>query len=423
MSPLKLLIEGEFWDSQIYEGRLYLFSREGSLLTVNWDELLQGTLGDDISQNIAVECGFRRGDYLYGSQWSIIFHDEDIRKIVTRRFAEFAKNKLHIAKRDLMKFTVREQKNPFPFPHSDSAIHYRTLIVGGQGGFWSSKVSKRNVNPIGTRPARLWDCPIYSVATGYQRVALAAGDEGLWHSPFEYYSFDETYDQVSQLSRRRSDKCNWMYGNVYGSSYLSGGFLAELPDGGRPPGSDANSLFMDTDTESDDEEQSAENTPAKPTEIEDSKIFRRRGFSWGIRNKICLHDGKAISVASYNPYSKYDEPISRPVSFDFKELHGAIVSAANAPFGSILEFDDRLVVILSDGSIQTLRGEPVNWRVFPSAKFYQNQLHAIYDDHLSIFSFNQDYFVDQRTKNFGINPIYDRIGGPLRRVPERTVQL
>jgi hypothetical protein len=421
MSPLTLLLEGEFWDSQIYEGRLYLFSREGSLLTVKWDELLSATLGDTISQNIAIECGFRRGDYLYGPQWNIIFHDADIKKIVTRRFEEIAKRKLHITKRDLEKFKIREQKNPFPFPHSDSAIHYRTMVVAGQGGLWSSRASKRNVNPIGARPERLWDCPVYAVAAGYQKIALAAGDEGLWQSPFEYDSFDDNYDEVTQLSQRRSDKCNWMYGSIYGSSYQSGGFLAEISDAYRPR--DRIAALFGEDDEDDDSTAASEKGPEAPKEIEASSIFSHPGFSWGVRNKLCLHDGKAIFVSSYAPWSKHRSSFSRPISFDFKELRGPIVSASSAPFGSVLEFDDRLVVILSDGTVETLQGEPINWRVFPNAKFYQNQLHTIYDDHLCIFSFNQDYFVDQSSKNFGINPIYDRLGGRLRSRVERITQL
>jgi hypothetical protein len=62
-----------------------------------------------------------------------------------------------------------------------------------------------------------------------------------------------------------------------------------------------------------------------------------------------------------------------------------------------------LLIISSDARGYTfLEGEPVNWRVFPKSKYYTNQLHAVYDDYFCIYSFNDDYFVDQKQKQAGI---------------------
>jgi len=52
--------------------------------------------------------------------------------------------------------------------------------------------------------------------------------------------------------------------------------------------------------------------------------------------------------------------------------------------------------------IHTFAGEPVNWRIFPRSKHYENQLHIIYNDRLEIISFNHDYFVNQNEKWAGI---------------------
>jgi len=40
MQPLKIILPGRFWDSQIYSGRLMLFDLEGSLRVINWDKLI-----------------------------------------------------------------------------------------------------------------------------------------------------------------------------------------------------------------------------------------------------------------------------------------------------------------------------------------------------------------------------------------------
>src|SRR5688572_176576 len=40
MQPVKLSISGQWWDSHIYAGRLYLFGQDGSLTAVDWDRLI-----------------------------------------------------------------------------------------------------------------------------------------------------------------------------------------------------------------------------------------------------------------------------------------------------------------------------------------------------------------------------------------------
>ena len=83
---------------------------------------------------------------------------------------------------------------------------------------------------------------------------------------------------------------------------------------------------------------------------------------------------------------------------------GEIVSAGVAVFGTVMEFDNAIVLHLSNGKIKTIKGEPVRWRVFPRSRHYENHLHIIYDDRLEIWSFNHDYFVDQSAKRLGIAP-------------------
>ena len=40
MHTLKVIVPGEFYDSQIYNGRLYLWKIDGSLITIDWDKLV-----------------------------------------------------------------------------------------------------------------------------------------------------------------------------------------------------------------------------------------------------------------------------------------------------------------------------------------------------------------------------------------------
>jgi hypothetical protein len=48
MQDLILRIEGEWWDSLLYKGRLQLFGMDGSLQSFDWERLIQD-LGEQLS--------------------------------------------------------------------------------------------------------------------------------------------------------------------------------------------------------------------------------------------------------------------------------------------------------------------------------------------------------------------------------------
>ena len=63
---------------------------------------------------------------------------------------------------------------------------------------------------------------------------------------------------------------------------------------------------------------------------------------------------------------------------------------------------------MSDDQPYIMQFPVVRWRVFPRSKHYVNHLHVILDDRIEIYSFNNDYFVDQRSKKAGIG--FDGMG-------------
>ncbi len=128
MQALKITLPGCFWDSQIYSGRLYLFTRSGDLVTVDWDKLiLDWPIG--MSLEIALECAFGKGSYMYGAVWNRIFKDAEIKKVMGTKFSKLAKLDLEVSKNRLSRNILQTQQNKFPFPHSDSVVYYGSLFV------------------------------------------------------------------------------------------------------------------------------------------------------------------------------------------------------------------------------------------------------------------------------------------------------
>ena len=73
----------------------------------------------------------------------------------------------------------------------------------------------------------------------------------------------------------------------------------------------------------------------------------------------------------------------------------------NAFFGVIIVYQQKVVILRSDGNITELNGEYSRCRVFPRSINYLNHLHCIKDNCLEIYSLMHDYFVNNNAKNYG----------------------
>lgn len=382
MPALKVIVPGDFWDSQVYEGRLYLFHRDGMIMTVDWDKLIADWSVDE-SLKLALECGFARSDYLYGSKWDLLFLDPEVKRLVIRKFSRLAKKSLHVRSSQLAAATLFVQDNPFPFPHADSTVYHRTMFVASQAGVFGSEcIRRKKKTGIQRNPTRRWDAPVVKLSANYNSLALAALDEGLYELSVGDYSSNG--DPV-RLAQRHCSACSWAYYSIYGSSHLDGGFLAQFrmvkgaddpPWGHREPS----------------------------TVASEQDIFDARGLSWGTHDKLCLATGGLIHVVRYQPWRGEDDAtVFTPIG-DITLPQGSedIVSGAMGLFGTVLEVGDKLLILRSDNQIDSIEGDFVTWRIFPRSKHYENQLHVIYDDRLEIHSFNHDYFLEQKQKVLGI---------------------
>ena len=401
MRPLVLTIRQPFFDTQLYMGRLYGWCLDGSVATYDWNRLLAlviDRLGPD--SRLPLECGFRRGDYLYGKHWELLFRDEEIRNVIMRRFERWSEVPIEIENRELESSFVGRQDSPMPFPHADSVVFKRKLYTAGAQGIHVASCNKRTRKPVSTRTERRWDCPAFGLAKSrYWGLAIAAGEEGV----FEYHPdrIDEPTRSGNGAARKARDctLCEWMYFSLYGSSHNCPGFMLE---------------FGHNSTRSKGVAQWETEEPRRKfiAELEPDSIFEARGpqghpggpaYTWGAHDKICRLANRQIEVVRFNPWSLQEgRPFEQLTSVEVMETKGEFVSAQTALFGFIVEFDNCLVIIESASNQPLNRwGEPVNWRVFRHSKFYANQLHVAYHDRLEVLSFNQDYFSNQETKVAG----------------------
>lgn len=391
MQPLRLTLEGRYWDSIVYRGRLYLFGLSGDIRTFNWDSLIDSLIVDK-SLRLPLDCAFRRSDFLYGPALQTMFGDPEVRALVREKFTRLEQQPIAVAERQLRRHEIDHQDNPFPFPHTASEMYDRRMYVAGPSGVSAANASGRTKHAVSTKVQRLWDAPLLDMAASWGSLAMAAGDDGLYELDLDrvrYEYWDDRRNGPSQVADAPCSECDWAYQSIFAST-RSAGYLASYS---RPL-------------------QGTMRRHWDPTNEEHARIFQRiipseelwneSGYSWGVHDKLCLATPDGIRVIKYQPW--LPEEGQRIISIGTVQTQpwkGRVVSASTASFGVVVELEHALVVYPSSGNPITLRGEPVSWRAFPRARHYENQLHIVRDDHLEVLSFNHDYLVDQESKQLG----------------------
>ena len=383
MQPIRIVIPGEYWDSFVYEGRLYLFDSSGEIKAIDWDQLINEWRIEE-SLRFSLTCAFSRSDYLYGSRWDLLFQDAEMKNLIVNKFNKLAQIELSLDA-TLDGFVIGTQENRFPFPHNDATIYKRRIYVAGQKGIYSASCNKKTQKPVSTRIDKATDMPALTISASYDSLAIAGGDEGA----FDFNLGSDYWSELNgrmpkQLDKRNCIDVNWAYYNLYCSSHVKRGYLVEF----------------DLDVQQNGPK--TEYNRKKREVLLDDKIFHSAGYSWGNQDKLSSVKENLLKVVRYNPWADRKEEQKEDLgTVQIGPLHGNIVSGKTALFGSVLEDDDSLIILPSIGEPLIIKGEPVNWRIFPRSKHYENHLHIIYNDRLEVWSFNHDYFIDQKDKMIG----------------------
>lgn len=379
MQPLKITILGDYYDSYIYSGMLFLWKTDGSIGVYHWEAILE--LLKNESDAIAITCAFKDSRYLYNKSLTGFFRDIEIKNIVERKFERLSKQEFVIDSDILSKCAFSVQENKFPSPHSAIGFYNNRLYVSSKEGVWSANTRAKTKHFISSNVQKKSDISVLDFDISYATLAISSGADGL----YELYT-DEAYDYIDSkdayrlLSNGRSDRVSWNYYSIYSSSYNDPGYMARFHK----------------------EKTTYRHYKRLFDEIVGSeRFFGLHNYSWGVHDKICMIEEKAIEVVKYEPWN-LEEIVRKMGTIRSDRISKEdFVTASSSYFGIILEFGNHILVITSDENYLQIDGEPVNWRVFNKSKQYENQLHVVFDDRLEVYSFNQDYFIDQSSKLVG----------------------
>jgi hypothetical protein len=140
-------------------------------------------------------------------------------------------------------------------------------------------------------------------------------------------------------------------------------------------------------------------------EIRPEEIFgARAGFTWGGHDKVYLASEEEVAVARFadwNLLRDRDRAFQQIGGVPLRMNKGVIAGGAGL-FGIVMELDDGLEVVESNGARFHVDGPVTRWRVFPRSIRYENHLHVVLEDRLEILSFNGELEADQEKKLLGI---------------------
>ena len=405
MKPITISIQGSYWDSQIYSGELMLLHDDGTISRIDWKRAVDALAKKHENIQTAVRLAFAESDWFYNDQTQRLLLDPEVEVIVKKQLATLAnKPKLEVGKRAWLDYWNTED-SPFDFMPIDTEVYKNRVFAAGDEGLFSvARGSLRSGNGI----EKHHDVRLFQVraSDGYKAVAAAGGAEGL----FEFEIKINTKDELGPgklLSKRSCVACDWAFQSVVGWGG-DAAFFASFAE--RKEGL-SSKVFRSAGEVFDFDDLFAN--------IQDGQSRRNLGttqlnYSWGSREKLYRATNWGIEVTDYfghgwikKPEQKMtdEELAKRPFTWrgmiPIKIDPDNIISTGTAPFGTVIEEQDKLTVIRSDGELHEFAGEVVHWRVFPRSTHYSNQLHIIYDDHMEVVSFVHDYFVNQENKLSG----------------------
>jgi len=383
MQAVKLIIPGEYWDSQLYSGHLYLFGDSGDLTVIDWSAVINGILSHDLGLKMAGYTAFLESDLFYEKGAQLMLQDPFIKETLLSKFESLARMDLQLDLENTNSSHISRRDNPLPFPHVDSEIYYRRLYVSLKAGVFYTGCNGKNIKKDSVK---VWDIPTFDITASrsYTTIAFATGSEGLFQQKFELGNKEKEPQKPVLVSGEHCTACKWTDFNIYATSHVHKSFFASFKK------------IQNTDNQRKHIRQFEKIIPA-------NEIFHDGGFSWGVEDKLYIYRNQGIDAVRYSS-RKDGTPLFESIGrLDLAAWKGEVVSAEVAPFGTVIECENAITVIQSNNKVFTIPGEPVNWRVFSKSHYYTNQLHIIYEDRLEIFSFYNDYFVDQENKISGIN--------------------
>lgn len=349
----KIKIEGDFIDSFIYSGSLFLIDTKLRLTSYSWNEILNYSNCPPIKKKFLLNC----------------FSENN-----TQNISDLDNE--YIIYNDSLNNSVIDTLELDSWP-TDLDIYKNKFIISSADGI-KSVVGNRSVENLKVKfefsqnVKKMWDEKVFELAVGtLDRLIISCGYEGA----FELFTRTkaDSYELIKekQLSEKEWIGCEWDQNT--GIAILKNQLKQEL-------------LKFETvnkEHASQITDQLEKNRYYKmikeeePQQYEISTLDQSYINSWVFDDKIYLFDE---NLKLYEYYEETLNPITQVKSNNYPIEK--IIDSAKTKFGLI--FEDLNNLYRYDTELSIVSNKTTNWRTYPKSTNYQNHLHIIEDDYITI---------------------------------------
>lgn len=383
MLTAQIQIEGDYVDSFVYSGVLFLLDTQMKLTTYNWKDIL----------NLAVK------NHEYKDNIINIFERKKINK-KNKRPQEI----LVVTKKELA--TLNSYSTDFDFWLTDMDIFRNTIFVSGnegvisQGAEWRRGNNKpefefkKTRNSVFSEPVLDMSIGVYSSLVpnvDFARLLVSCGDNGAYqiytkgekgnvHNPNDTYSLSSEHWIGCDLNTNVGLAVlkNFSHRQVFR-------FNERIEN---EKSNEKDELICHSEEEI--SKILSDDIP-KPTEFNADNLY---GFY--VDNgeiKAVTKTKEKVNLSNLDNNEKSD-------NIDNCE----IIDIVRTRFGFITETIDRLFVEYNNGQSENFQ-DFTNFRTFPKATTHNNQLHIVFDNYVSVFGFD---IPNTRNKNHKNRPNFGR---------------
>jgi hypothetical protein len=339
---ISINIEGDFVDSFIYSGTLFLVHADSRITTHNWEVLLASAVRNN-RQNHWASSAY---EFLKDCRKSTQLIDQDSLSI-------------HIDKDELEDGRVSTLSlDGWP---TDINIYANKFYIASENGVEELPFNWESKKLESTGRFYVWRKYAYKVsANDAHRLAIAAGQNGvITASPRGGYIVER--EDIATLLEIDSHDCEWVGQSLIANS-LDGAFLSTFPELPKRPEGNVPAEYW------------KQLNAAKKQPPETRRVAHKGQsavvYAWVAGSKLfsLLNTGE-LSVERVNRYANSNPADNVADDMDIEigmgdrfSNTGKVLAARSGLFGTVIEIGDELCAVTEHGT-ETVSTRPVSWRV------------------------------------------------------------
>lgn len=373
---LDLKIEGDFIDSFIYSGVLYLLDSEFRFTSYPWNSL----------------CDFilKRNEFKFSDASLILRYSKDNRN---------ENNSVHtidtnISQRELL--SLKKDSITINTWPSDINLFSNKLYFSGDDGVYFINTSYVTAEFDKRKATKVFDMKSFSISPNTNnRLALAVGREGVFTSTLKYGIKAPAEYKVSDSSCIDID---WMNDNLFiNSDTLVVERFCTIENINK---AESNDLFAEIKKEMSKEHEEeyvisgelskkvyrkyVEEILNKPPETLQLKEGYKYGWSSGDCDFILSKDDRILAQNNMS---------GEKINILLEGKASDLIKVRTSGCGTIIETKDGGLFMLSEREVKDISSEFVSWRVYPRAKNHANHLHIINNENINIKIYNKKHSI------------------------------